>query len=148
MSWMARYGLLRARPHELQPGTLRVISVRMNYLPADAAFASALDAPEQGYISRYALGRDYHKVLRQRLKKLGEKIQQHCGELSFRPFVDSAPIMERPLAAKAGLGWTGKHSLIINGSEGSYFSSASCWWISLCRSTFRFRKSVAAAWPA
>ncbi|SQI43529.1 Epoxyqueuosine reductase [Leminorella richardii] len=121
MSWMARYGLLRARPHELQPGTLRVISVRMNYLPADAAFASALDAPEQGYISRYALGRDYHKVLRQRLKKLGEKIQQHCGELSFRPFVDSAPIMERPLAAKAGLGWTGKHSLIINGSEGSWF---------------------------
>lgn len=121
MSWMARYGMLRARPHELQPGTLRVISVRMNYLPSDAAFASALDNPEEGYISRYALGRDYHKVLRQRLKKLGEKIQQHCGELSFRPFVDSAPILERPLAAKAGLGWTGKHSLIINRSEGSWF---------------------------
>lgn len=121
MSWMARYGMLRARPHELQPGTLRVISVRMNYLPADAAFASSLDSPEEGYISRYALGRDYHKVLRQRLKKLGEKIQQHCGELSFRPFVDSAPILERPLAAKAGLGWTGKHSLIINRSAGSWF---------------------------
>lgn len=121
MSWMARYGMLRARPHELQPGTLRVISVRMNYLPSDAAFASSLDNPEEGYISRYALGRDYHKVLRQRLKKLGEKIQQHCGELSFRPFVDSAPILERPLAAKAGLGWTGKHSLIINRSQGSWF---------------------------
>ncbi|AKJ41021.1 tRNA epoxyqueuosine(34) reductase QueG [Pragia fontium] len=121
MSWMARYGMLRARPHELQPGTLRVISVRMNYLPPDAAFARTLGNPQLGYISRYALGRDYHKVLRQRLKKLGEKIQSHCHQLSFRPFVDSAPIMERPLAAKAGLGWTGKHSLTINREAGSWF---------------------------
>ena len=86
----------------------------MNYLPAHAAFARTLKNPSQGYISRYALGRDYHKLLRNRLKKLGERIQQHCVSLNFRPFVDSAPILERPLAEKAGLGWTGKHSLILN----------------------------------
>ncbi|MBN3116111.1 tRNA epoxyqueuosine(34) reductase QueG [Pectobacterium brasiliense] len=121
MDWMARHGILRARPHELLPGTLRVISVRMNYLPAKAAFASTLKNPELGYVSRYALGRDYHKLLRQRLKKLGDQIQEYCGELNFRPFVDSAPIMERPLAAKAGLGWVGKHSLILNREAGSWF---------------------------
>ncbi|ADU70854.1 tRNA epoxyqueuosine(34) reductase QueG [Pantoea sp. At-9b] len=121
MEWMARHGMMRARPHELLPGTLRVISVRMNYLPAKAAFASTLKNPQLGYVSRYALGRDYHKVLRNRLKKLGEMIQTHCGELNFRPFVDSAPLLERPLAAKAGLGWTGKHSLILNREAGSWF---------------------------
>ncbi|GME39407.1 MULTISPECIES: tRNA epoxyqueuosine(34) reductase QueG [Pantoea] len=121
MAWMARHGMMRARPHELLPGTLRVISVRMNYLPAKAAFASTLKNPRLGYVSRYALGRDYHKVLRNRLKKLGEMIQQRCGELNFRPFVDSAPLLERPLAAKAGLGWTGKHSLILNREAGSWF---------------------------
>ncbi|EHD20005.1 MULTISPECIES: tRNA epoxyqueuosine(34) reductase QueG [Brenneria] len=121
MAWMARHGMLRARPHELLPGTLRVISVRMNYLPAKAAFASTLKNPQLGYVSRYALGRDYHKLLRQRLKKLGERIQDYCGELNFRPFVDSAPIMERPLAAKAGLGWVGKHSLLLNRESGSWF---------------------------
>ena len=124
---MARHGMLRARPHELLPGTLRVISVRMNYLPAKAAFAKTLNNPTLGYVSRYALGRDYHKVLRQRLKKLGDMIQTFCTEsqpdlaLSFRPFVDSAPIMERPLAEKAGLGWVGKHSLILNRESGSWF---------------------------
>ncbi|RPD96266.1 tRNA epoxyqueuosine(34) reductase QueG [Candidatus Pantoea deserta] len=121
MEWMARHGMMRARPHELLPGTLRVISVRMNYLPAKAAFASTLKNPQLGYVSRYALGRDYHKVLRNRLKKLGDKIQEACGELNFRPFVDSAPLLERPLAAKAGLGWTGKHSLILNREAGSWF---------------------------
>ncbi|MCL2894232.1 tRNA epoxyqueuosine(34) reductase QueG [Brenneria tiliae] len=121
MAWMARHGMLRARPHELLPGTLRVISVRMNYLPAKAAFASTLNNPQLGYVSRYALGRDYHKLLRQRLKKLGERIQDYCGELNFRPFVDSAPIMERPLAAKAGIGWVGKHSLLLNRESGSWF---------------------------
>lgn len=121
MAWMARHGMMRARPHELQPGTLRVISVRMNYLPAKAAFASTLKNPQLGYVSRYALGRDYHKVLRNRLKKLGEMIQQHCVGLNFRPFVDSAPLLERPLAVKAGLGWTGKHSLILNREAGSWF---------------------------
>ncbi|WP_409311174.1 tRNA epoxyqueuosine(34) reductase QueG [Pectobacterium sp. B1J-3] len=121
MEWMARHGMLRARPHELLPGTLRVISVRMNYLPANAAFARTLNNPLLGYVSRYALGRDYHKLLRQRLKKLGDQIQAYCGELNFRPFVDSAPIMERPLAAKAGIGWVGKHSLILNRESGSWF---------------------------
>ncbi|MDF7648125.1 tRNA epoxyqueuosine(34) reductase QueG [Pantoea sp. Acro-805] len=121
MDWMARHGMMRARPHELLPGTLRVISVRMNYLPAKAAFASTLKNPQLGYVSRYALGRDYHKVLRNRLKRLGEMIQAHCGELNFRPFVDSAPILERSIAAKAGLGWTGKHSLILNREAGSWF---------------------------
>ncbi|MCG8707615.1 tRNA epoxyqueuosine(34) reductase QueG [Brenneria sp. 4F2] len=121
MAWMSRHGMLRARPHELLPGTLRVISVRMNYLPAKAAFASTLNNPRQGYVSRYALGRDYHKLLRQRLKKLGDRIQSYCGELDFRPFVDSAPILERPLASKAGLGWIGKHSLLLNRDSGSWF---------------------------
>ncbi|MBK4785308.1 MAG: tRNA epoxyqueuosine(34) reductase QueG [Pantoea sp. Pent] len=121
MDWMARHGMMRARPHELLPGTLRVISVRMNYLPAKAAFASTLKNPQLGYVSSYALGRDYHKVLRNRLKKLEEKIQAHCGELNFRPFVDSAPILERPIAVKAGLGWTGKHSLVLNREAGSWF---------------------------
>ncbi|MFF6010330.1 tRNA epoxyqueuosine(34) reductase QueG [Rahnella sp. R3(2024)] len=127
MDWMARHGMLRARPHELLPGTLRVISVRMNYLPANAAFAKTLNNPQLGYVSRYALGRDYHKVLRQRLKKLGDMIQTYCTEqqsdhqVAFRPFVDSAPVMERPLAAKAGLGWVGKHSLILNRESGSWF---------------------------
>lgn len=124
---MARHGMLRARPHELLPGTLRVISVRMNYLPAKAAFAKTLNNPQLGYVSRYALGRDYHKVLRQRLKKLGDMIQAYCTDqqpdhtVTFRPFVDSAPVMERPLAAKAGLGWVGKHSLILNRESGSWF---------------------------
>ncbi|WP_130832091.1 tRNA epoxyqueuosine(34) reductase QueG [[Erwinia] mediterraneensis] len=121
MAWMARHGMMRARPHELLPGTLRVISVRMNYLPAKAAFASTLKNPHAGYVSRYALGRDYHKVLRNRLKKLGEMIKEYCSELNFRPFVDSAPLLERPLAEKAGLGWTGKHSLILNREAGSWF---------------------------
>ena len=121
MDWMARHGMMRARPQELLPGTLRVISVRMNYLPAHAAFASTLKNPQLGYVSRYALGRDYHKLLRQRLKQLGERIQQHCAELNFRPFVDSAPVLERPLAEKAGIGWTGKHSLILNKTAGSFF---------------------------
>ncbi|EXU74306.1 tRNA epoxyqueuosine(34) reductase QueG [Erwinia mallotivora] len=121
MAWMARHGMMRARPHELQPGTLRVISVRMNYLPAKAAFARTLKNPQLGYVSRYALGRDYHKVLRNRLKKLGDLIREHCENAEFRPFVDSAPVMERPLAVKAGLGWTGKHSLVLNREAGSWF---------------------------
>lgn len=121
MDWMARHGMMRARPHELLPGTLRVISVRMNYLPAKAAFASTLKNPRLGYVSRYALGRDYHKVLRNRLKKLGDMIRERCSDSQYRPFVDSAPLLERPLAVKAGLGWTGKHSLILNREAGSWF---------------------------
>lgn len=121
MEYMARYGLLRARPTELLPGTRSVISVRMNYLPPTAHIATVLADSNRGYISRYALGRDYHKVIRQRLKKLGDRINEALGAAQYRPFVDSAPVMERPLAEKAGLGWTGKHTLLINREAGSFF---------------------------
>jgi len=121
MDWMARHGMMRARPEELVPGTLRVISVRMDYLPPEAQFATNLSEPNHAYISRYALGRDYHKLVRKQLKKLGQKIEQEVGQYGYRPFVDSAPILERPLAQKAGLGWTGKHSLILDKDCGSWF---------------------------
>ncbi|WP_105902318.1 tRNA epoxyqueuosine(34) reductase QueG [Vibrio gangliei] len=121
MDWMARHGMMRARPNELHPGTIRVISVRMDYLPPQAKFASDLDDRTQAYISRYALGRDYHKLIRNQLKKLGQKIEQEVGQFGYRPFVDSAPILERPLAQKAGLGWAGKHSLILDKEAGSWF---------------------------
>lgn len=125
MQWLENHSDLRSNPELLHPGTLRIISVRMNYLPPNASFAKTLNNPELGYISRYALGRDYHKLMRQRLKKLGEQITEYCHQhditMHFRPFVDSAPVMERPLAEKAGLGWTGKHSLILNQHAGSWF---------------------------
>ena len=121
MDYMASHGMMRARPAELLPGTLRVISVRMDYLPPQAGFATNLANPSLAYISRYALGRDYHKVLRSRLKQLGERIASEVSGLGFRPFVDSAPVLERPLAAKAGLGWIGKHSLLIDEQAGSWF---------------------------
>ncbi len=121
MDWMARHGNMRARPAELLPGTIRVISVRMDYLPPHAKFASNLKDPTKAYISRYALGRDYHKLVRSQLKKLGQMIEQEVGKLGYRPFVDSAPLLERPLAEKAGLGWSGKHSLILNQEAGSWF---------------------------
>ena len=121
MDYMEKHGLMRARAHELVEGTLRVISVRLDYLPTGAKFARILKQKDHAYISRYALGRDYHKLMRKRLKQLGDKIKAHCQQLNFRPFVDSAPILERPLAAKAGLGWVGKHSLLINKKSGSWF---------------------------
>ncbi|QIA64368.1 tRNA epoxyqueuosine(34) reductase QueG [Vibrio astriarenae] len=121
MDWMARHGMMRARPEELLPGTLRVISARMDYLPPEAQFASNLKDTHSGYISRYALGRDYHKLVRNQLKKLAQKIEQEVDALGYRPFVDSAPILERPLAEKAGLGWVGKHSLLLNKDSGSWF---------------------------
>jgi epoxyqueuosine reductase len=121
MGYMVEHGLKRARPAELIPGTLRVISARMDYLPPNANFAKSLKSNDQAYVSRYAQGRDYHKVLRNRLKKLGEKIRHECAELNFRPFVDSAPVLEHALAEKAGIGWTGKHSLTINEQAGSWF---------------------------
>ena len=95
MDYMAAHGMKRARPAELVPGTQRVISVKMNYLPPDAGFAKTLKNSEKAYISRYALGRDYHKLMRNRLKKLGQKIELEIGEYGFRPFVDSAPVLER-----------------------------------------------------
>ncbi|MCL1137941.1 tRNA epoxyqueuosine(34) reductase QueG [Shewanella pneumatophori] len=126
MGYMANHGMMRARPHELHPGTQRVISARMNYLPPEAGFAFNLNDPNLAYISRYAGGRDYHKMIRNRLKKLGDKIEAELTGLGItkpnsRPFVDSAPILERPLADKAGLGWTGKHSLLLSEDVGSWF---------------------------
>jgi epoxyqueuosine reductase len=121
MDYMEKHGLMRARAQELVEGTTRVISVRMDYLPTDAKFARTLKKKDHAYISRYALGRDYHKLIRKRLKQLGDKISEYCETFNFRPFVDSAPILERPLAEKAGLGWVGKHSLLINKSAGSWF---------------------------
>lgn len=118
---MARHGMMRARPAELLPGTIRVISVRMDYLPPEAQFASNLSDKTQAYVSRYALGRDYHKLIRNQLKKLGQKIEQEVGSFGHRPFVDTAPILERPLAQKAGLGWAGKHSLLLDKETGSWF---------------------------
>ncbi|WP_017443729.1 tRNA epoxyqueuosine(34) reductase QueG [Gayadomonas joobiniege] len=122
MDYMARHGTLRTRPAELHPGSVRCISVRMDYLPPKAGFAKTLKNPHKAYISRYALGRDYHKTLRNKLKKLGQIIEQQTElNIGFRPFVDSAPILERPLAVKAGLGWTGKHSLVLDAESGSWF---------------------------
>ncbi len=121
MDYMARHGDMRFHPEQLHPGTLRVITVRMDYLPEDLLIASTLSDPTKGYISRYALGRDYHKVLRARLKKLAQQIQQACEELDARPFVDTGPLLERPLAQKSGIGWIGKNSLLLNKEAGSFF---------------------------
>lgn len=121
MSYMERHQDLRAHPELLHPGSVRAICVRMDYLPKGALFAKVLKNPKLGYVSRYALGRDYHKVMRKRLKQLGDKIQAQFADTDFRPFVDSAPVMERPLAEKAGLGWTGKHSLLLDSKDGSWF---------------------------
>ncbi|MEG3765941.1 tRNA epoxyqueuosine(34) reductase QueG [Alteromonas sp. 14N.309.X.WAT.G.H12] len=121
MTYMESHGMKRARPAELVPGTMRVISVRMDYLPPDASFARHLKDDQIAYISRYALGRDYHKVVRNRLKQLGEKIKSALSDTAYRPFVDSAPVLEHALAEKAGLGWTGKHSLTLSKEAGSWF---------------------------
>lgn len=122
MNYMARHGSKRSRPGELLPGTLRVICARMDYCPESMAVtATACDHPIQAFISRYALGRDYHKVLRSRLKQLALRIQDAIGPYLWRPFVDSAPVMEKPLAQAAGLGWIGKHTNLINPRAGSWF---------------------------
>ena len=121
MDYMAKHGLMRARPAELVPGTTRVICVRLDYLPQDAKFAKTLKDKNAAYVSRYALGRDYHKLMRKRLQQLGKKISTHCEAFNCRPFVDSAPVLERPLAEKAGLGWVGKHTLLLNKEAGSWF---------------------------
>lgn len=121
MDYMQSHGLKRARPSELLPGTLRAISVRFDYLPENAAFARHLKQSDVAYISRYALGRDYHKVVRNKLKKLGEQIQRALADTQCRPFVDSAPVLEHALAEKSGIGWTGKHSLTLNTEAGSWF---------------------------
>jgi len=122
MEYMQRHGTLRSRPAELVPGTVRVISARMDYLTAEAKPAVDLMAdPESALVSRYALGRDYHKVLRKRLQKLAERISDETGPFGYRAFVDSAPVLEKALAEKAGLGWIGKHSNLLNLRAGSWF---------------------------
>jgi epoxyqueuosine reductase len=122
MEYMHRHGSKRSHPQELVNGTIRIISVRMDYWPEDAADAeSILKDPATAYISRYALGRDYHKVLRSRLKKLAQRIEQSIGTFAFRVFVDSAPVMEKALAEKSGIGWIGKHTNIIHDKAGSWF---------------------------
>lgn len=126
MEWLAAHGNKRSRPAELLPGTVRVIAVRMDYLPGDTQQIKILKDPAKAYISRYALGRDYHKLIRKRLSLLAQQIDDALPEDypykgQNRAFVDSAPVMERPLAEKAGLGWTGKHTLILNSTAGSWF---------------------------
>jgi len=125
MSYMADHitkrGPMRALPDELLPGTLSVISLRMDYLAPGIELVDHLKDPSNAYISRYALGRDYHKLIRKRLTELGKRIQQAVGELGFRAFVDSAPVLERALAEQAGLGWIGKNTMLINRKAGSYF---------------------------
>ena len=122
MDYMARHGDKRARPAELVPGTLRVMSVRMDYGTGDDAQAwSTLERGDQAYVARYALGRDYHKLMRNRLQALAARIAAHIGPFGYRAFVDSAPVLERALARDAGLGWIGKHSCLINRGAGSWF---------------------------
>lgn len=122
MAYMSAHGLKRTRPALLVPETVRVITVRMDYWPEVSAEPwSVIEDDQKGFISRYALGRDYHKLMRKRLAKLAERIQDRVGPSSYRVFCDSAPVMEKALAEKSGIGWQGKHSNILNRSHGSYF---------------------------
>ena len=122
MSYMKRHGKKRVRPDLLVPGTLSVISLRMDYMTQTADEANAaLQNLTHGYVSRYALGRDYHKTLRSRLKRLALRIEKLIGPFGYRVFTDSAPVLERALARKAGLGWVGKHTNLIARHDGSLF---------------------------
>lgn len=122
MNYMQKHGTKRTRPAELHAGTVRVISCRMDYLPEPMKLTDALmEDPVRAYISRYALGRDYHKVMRKRLQRLADLIEQKIGPFGYRAFVDSAPVMEKAIAEKAGLGWIGKHSNVLNKEAGSWF---------------------------
>ena len=127
MAYMAAHGMKRARPAELVPGTVSVITARMNYLPRATSgnwqvdeFAR-LERPGEGIVSVYARGRDYHKVLRTRLQKLSERIAAHVGPLGYRAFTDSAPVLEAELASRSGQGWRGKHTLVLSRDAGSMF---------------------------
>jgi epoxyqueuosine reductase len=127
MHYMAAHGMKRARPAELVPGTVSVITARMDYLPAkheegwQALEFARLDRPSEGNVSLYARGRDYHKVLRSRLQKLADQIAFDVGEFGYRVFTDSAPVLEAELAARSGIGWRGKHTLILSREAGSMF---------------------------
>jgi epoxyqueuosine reductase len=121
MAYMARHGRRRSRPAELLPGTTRVSCARLDYLPPARDAASALADPAVAFVARYALGRDYHRVLRTRLQRLATRIAEAVGPFGYRVFVDSAPVLEKPLAEKAGLGWIGKHTNLIARDAGSWF---------------------------
>jgi epoxyqueuosine reductase len=122
MDYMARHGRRRARPAELVPGTISVITARLNYLPGTArASADVLAEPARAFVARYALGRDYHKVLRSKLNRLVDRIAGEIGAFAHRVFTDSAPVLEVALAAKSGLGWRGKHTLLLARDAGSWF---------------------------
>jgi epoxyqueuosine reductase len=121
MDWMARHGEKRTRPAELVPGTLRVLSVGLDYGQDEAAAWENLRDGERAYVARYALGRDYHKLMRNRLQKLADEIAGEIGPFGHRVFVDSAPVLERALARDAGIGWIGKHTCLIDKDGGSWF---------------------------
>jgi len=126
MHYMVKHGSRRYQPDELVPHTIRIISARLNYFPHSHNSEAVLEDDQKAFISRYALGRDYHKVMRAKLKKLSEKIQKEAHKtldqsFEFRLFTDSAPVMEVELAEKSGLGWRGKHTLLINKEHGSWF---------------------------
>ena len=122
MDYMERHGVMRSRPQQLAPGTLRVVSARMDYWPVDAAAPEAVLADlALGYVSRYALGRDYHKILRRALATLASQLVERIGPFGYRVCVDSAPVLEKALARNAGLGWIGKHTNLIARDAGSYF---------------------------
>ncbi len=121
MEYMARHGSKRTRPQELVPGTLRVISLRMDYLDRDTQALEVLASPDKAYISRYTLGRDYHKLIRKRLSQLASRIEAEVGGGQYRAFVDSAPVLERAVAERAGLGWIAKNTMLINTTAGSWF---------------------------
>ena len=126
MSYMGHHGDMRSQPTQLHPGTQRVISLRLDYLSADTEPLTVLDDSQKAYVSRYALGRDYHKVIRAKLKKIVKKIADYLADRNFeefdaRVFTDSAPLLEKAIAEKAGLGWIGKNTLLLNEKAGSWF---------------------------
>ena len=121
MDWMARHGARRSRPAELVPGTLRVLSVGLDYGQDEGAAWSNLADGERAYVARYALGRDYHKLMRQRLQRLADQVAAEVGPFGHRVFVDSAPVLERALARNSGLGWIGKHTCLVDKDGGSWF---------------------------
>ena len=122
MDYMERHGVMRSRPQQLAPGTVRVVSARMDYWPAGARDAEEVLAdPAAGYVSRYAVGRDYHKILRRALATLAQQLKARIGSFGYRVCVDSAPVLEKALARNAGLGWIGKHTNLIARDAGSYF---------------------------
>lgn len=121
MDYLNNHFEKRLDPTLLVPGTQRIICVRMDYMPENTRKLETLSNSDKGYVARYTLGRDYHKLMRKRLTQLGKRIAEQVDELGYRAFVDSAPVLERPLAQKAGIGWIGKHGLVLNREAGSWF---------------------------